>query len=175
MLEHGRGRGRRRPCRSAAPAARWSARPDFDRTICYDDLATGGSIMVFGPDRDLLEVVDSFMEFFVEESCGYCTPCRVGNVLLKERLEKILARQGRARRPRLPAGAGRDDEDHEPLRPGPDLAQPGAHHAGELPPSSTRSGSRRPRRPSSRRSTSEAAVAEAEALAGRKSVIYAGK
>jgi [NiFe] hydrogenase diaphorase moiety large subunit len=25
------------------------------------------------------------MEFFIEESCGYCTPCRVGNVLLKER------------------------------------------------------------------------------------------
>jgi [NiFe] hydrogenase diaphorase moiety large subunit len=31
------------------------------------------------------------MEFFVEESCGYCTPCRVGNVLLKKNLDKILA------------------------------------------------------------------------------------
>ncbi len=32
--------------------------PDqFDRKICFDDLATGGSMMVFGPDRDLLEVV----------------------------------------------------------------------------------------------------------------------
>jgi len=34
------------------------------------------------------------MEFFVEESCGYCTPCRVGNVLIKERLDKILAGLG---------------------------------------------------------------------------------
>ena len=64
--------------------------------ICYDDLATGGSIMVFGPGRDILEVVDYFMEFFVEESCGYCTPCRVGNVLLKRVLEKVIDGQGEA-------------------------------------------------------------------------------
>jgi NADH:ubiquinone oxidoreductase subunit F (NADH-binding) len=48
---------------------------------------TGGSIMVFGPQRNMLKVAHAFMEFFIEESCGYCTPCRVGNVLLKERLE----------------------------------------------------------------------------------------
>ena len=69
--------------------------PDlFERTICYDDLATGGSVMVFGPGRDVLEVASEFMEFFIEESCGYCTPCRVGNVLLKERLDAILAGKG---------------------------------------------------------------------------------
>lgn len=67
---------------------------DFDRTICFDDLATGGSVMVFGPQRNVLEIADKFMEFFIEESCGYCTPCRVGNVLLRERLQKILAGQG---------------------------------------------------------------------------------
>jgi [NiFe] hydrogenase diaphorase moiety large subunit len=33
--------------------------------------------------------VHSFLEFFVEESCGYCTPCRVGNLLLKQGIEKI--------------------------------------------------------------------------------------
>jgi [NiFe] hydrogenase diaphorase moiety large subunit len=68
--------------------------PDFTRTICYDDLATGGSIMVFGPQRNLLDVVAAFLEFFVEESCGYCTPCRVGNVLLKERVDRIRAGKG---------------------------------------------------------------------------------
>jgi [NiFe] hydrogenase diaphorase moiety large subunit len=69
--------------------------PDmFDRSICYDDLATGGALMVFGPERDLLKVVEHFMEFFVEESCGYCTPCRVGNVLLKERLRDIMNGRG---------------------------------------------------------------------------------
>jgi [NiFe] hydrogenase diaphorase moiety large subunit len=34
------------------------------------------------------------MDFFIEESCGYCTPCRVGNVLLKQRLEKIIGGRG---------------------------------------------------------------------------------
>jgi [NiFe] hydrogenase diaphorase moiety large subunit len=38
--------------------------------------------------------VHYFNEFFAEESCGYCTPCRVGNVLIKERLEKIMAGKG---------------------------------------------------------------------------------
>ncbi|MFC1592175.1 NADH-ubiquinone oxidoreductase-F iron-sulfur binding region domain-containing protein, partial [Thermodesulfobacteriota bacterium] len=44
--------------------------------------------------RDVLEIADYFMEFFIEESCGYCTPCRVGNVLLRQQLRKIIA--GRA-------------------------------------------------------------------------------
>ncbi|MBR9975179.1 MAG: NAD(P)H-dependent oxidoreductase subunit E [Bacteroidetes bacterium] len=69
--------------------------PDmYDRIICYDDLATGGALMVFGPERDLLQVVEYFMDFFIEESCGYCTPCRVGNVLLKDRLDKIIHGKG---------------------------------------------------------------------------------
>ncbi len=62
---------------------------DFDREICFDDLATGGSMIVFGPDRDLLKVVEAFMDFFVEESCGYCTPCRVGNVLLRDAVTRV--------------------------------------------------------------------------------------
>ncbi len=70
------------------------AREEFGRTICFDDLATGGAVMVLGPERNVLAAADKFMEFFVEESCGYCTPCRVGNVLLKERLERIIAGKG---------------------------------------------------------------------------------
>jgi [NiFe] hydrogenase diaphorase moiety large subunit len=56
----------------------------FDRAIAYEDIATGGSVIVFGPDRDMLEVAENFLEFFVEESCGQCTPCRLGNVKLLE-------------------------------------------------------------------------------------------
>ena len=67
---------------------------DYNRTICYDDLATGGAVVVFGPERDMVEIAAEYMEFFVEESCGYCTPCRVGNVLLKKYLNKILAGKG---------------------------------------------------------------------------------
>ncbi len=39
-------------------------------------------------------IAHEFMEFFCEESCGYCTPCRAGNELLKERLEVIMKGQG---------------------------------------------------------------------------------
>ena len=69
--------------------------PDqFDESICYDELATGGSVMVFNSKRDVLEIAKKFMEFFVEESCGYCTPCRVGNVLLLEKLDDIINGKG---------------------------------------------------------------------------------
>ncbi len=66
----------------------------YARTICFDDLATGGSLMIFGPERNILKVAERFMDFFIEESCGYCTPCRVGNVLLKERLGQIVEGRG---------------------------------------------------------------------------------
>ena len=76
------------------PSGKMIGEADFGRTICFDDLATGGSLMVFGRDRDVLEIAAQFMQFFIHESCGYCTPCRVGNVLLKERLDRILGGHG---------------------------------------------------------------------------------
>ncbi len=64
---------------------------EFGRQFCFDHLATGGSVMVFGPQRDVLAISHAFMEFFVEESCGYCTPCRVGTRILHERLGRFLS------------------------------------------------------------------------------------
>jgi len=58
--------------------------------VCYDDLVTGGSIMIFNKTRSILEIVEYFVDFFIDESCGYCTPCRVGNVLLRDKLKKIV-------------------------------------------------------------------------------------
>ncbi|MFO7733976.1 MAG: NAD(P)H-dependent oxidoreductase subunit E [Candidatus Aminicenantes bacterium] len=79
------------------PSGTCLARSGFDRKICFSDLATGGSIIVFGPDRDIFEIVGNFMDFFVEESCGWCTPCRAGNVLLKKKFEKVVRGQGSER------------------------------------------------------------------------------
>jgi [NiFe] hydrogenase diaphorase moiety large subunit len=62
---------------------------EFARTISFEDLTTGGSIIVFGPERDMLEVAKNFMEFFVDESCGQCTPCREGNARLLEGIEML--------------------------------------------------------------------------------------
>jgi [NiFe] hydrogenase diaphorase moiety large subunit len=61
----------------------------FDRAIAFEDVSTGGSIIVFGPQRDMLKVAENFMEFFVEESCGQCTPCRKGNVKILEGIEML--------------------------------------------------------------------------------------
>ncbi len=76
------------------PSGQFIGPKDFDRVICYDDLGTGGAVVIIGPERDLLDIVHQYLEFFIEESCGYCTPCRVGNVLLKQRLEKLLDGKG---------------------------------------------------------------------------------
>ena len=78
------------------PSGTCIAKNEFGRAICYDDLATGGSMIVIGPQTNIFDIVMNFMDFFVEESCGWCTPCRAGNVILKNRLEKILDGHGTA-------------------------------------------------------------------------------
>ncbi len=67
---------------------------DFGRRISYEDIATGGSIIVFGPGRDLLSIVREFTEFFNEESCGWCTPCRAGTTVILKMIDKILQGKG---------------------------------------------------------------------------------
>ncbi len=59
-------------------------RSQFGHTIAYEDIPTGGSTIVFGPETDMINVMTNFLEFFREESCGQCTPCRLGNVKLLE-------------------------------------------------------------------------------------------
>jgi [NiFe] hydrogenase diaphorase moiety large subunit len=61
----------------------------FNRKFGYEDAATGGSIMIFNKNRDMLHILKNFMEFFVEESCGQCVPCRIGNVKLLEGVKMI--------------------------------------------------------------------------------------
>jgi [NiFe] hydrogenase diaphorase moiety large subunit len=61
----------------------------FGRTIAFEDIPTGGSIIVFGRHRDMLDVLHNFLEFFVDESCGQCTPCRLGNRKLLEGVELL--------------------------------------------------------------------------------------
>ena len=76
------------------PSGRCLARKDFARIISFEDVPTGGSIIVFGPDRNVLECMRQFTAFFAEESCGWCAPCRVGTTLLEQRLKKILDGEG---------------------------------------------------------------------------------
>ena len=61
----------------------------FNRKLAYEEVSTGGSVIIFSESRDMLHVLKNFMEFFVDESCGQCTPCRIGNVKLLEGVEMI--------------------------------------------------------------------------------------
>ena len=71
------------------PSGTMVARDQFYRKLTFDDLATGGAVIVFNGTRNILEIVEYYMSFFVHESCGYCTPCRVGNVFLQKAIAKF--------------------------------------------------------------------------------------
>ena len=50
--------------------------------------------MVFDRSRDMFEVARNFAGFFAHESCGFCTPCRVGTELVVRRMDKLAAGRG---------------------------------------------------------------------------------
>ena len=128
------------------PSGTCVAPAGFGRKICFDDLATGGSVIVFGPDRDLLEVVRELHGLLRRGVLRLVHPLPGG-----QRPAQEEAREDR-RRPRHRSDLddleawGKTGQDHEPLRPRPDLAEPDPDHAQELPPSSTRPRSGRARR-----------------------------
>ena len=62
---------------------------EIDRRIAFEDLASAGAFMVFDETRDMFEVARNFAHFFAHESCGFCTPCRVGTAMLRNAMDKI--------------------------------------------------------------------------------------
>jgi [NiFe] hydrogenase diaphorase moiety large subunit len=69
----------------------------FERRIAFDDVPSAGAFMVFNGTRDLFEVARHFARFFAHESCGLCTPCRVGTELVVRRLDKLAQARGAGR------------------------------------------------------------------------------
>jgi len=67
---------------------------EFGRRICFEDVPTAGALMVFDRSRDMFEVARNFAQFFAHESCGFCTPCRVGTELVVRRMDKLAAGRG---------------------------------------------------------------------------------
>ena len=62
---------------------------EFERRIGFEDLPTAGAFMIFDESRDIFEVASNFVHFFAHESCGFCTPCRVGTTLLRNVIDKL--------------------------------------------------------------------------------------
>ena len=73
---------------------------DIDTPIDYDNLVAKGSMMgsggmiVLSEDDCMVDIAKFYLEFTVEESCGKCTPCRIGNKRLLEILKRITDGQG---------------------------------------------------------------------------------
>ena len=52
------------------------------------------SFIIFNKNRDMVEMVRNFAHFFAHESCGFCTPCRVGTSLMRDLMEKVANGHG---------------------------------------------------------------------------------
>ncbi len=74
----------------------------LDIPICYDAFAKAGAILghggivVYDDETNMVELAQHFMAFTADESCGKCTPCRIGSVRGREILERIQRGQGTA-------------------------------------------------------------------------------
>jgi [NiFe] hydrogenase diaphorase moiety large subunit len=68
-------------------------RRKFAETVVgYEGIPTGGSMMLFNSHRSMYNVLHNYLDFFNEESCGQCTPCRVGCQQLLKGVEAVKKR-----------------------------------------------------------------------------------
>lgn len=67
---------------------------EFGRRIAFEDVPTAGSFMIFNKNRDMFDVALNFTHFFAHESCGFCTPCRVGTLLMRDLMDKVANARG---------------------------------------------------------------------------------
>lgn len=67
---------------------------DYDNLISIGCMMGSGGLIVMDEDTCMVDIAKFFLEFTVDESCGKCTPCRVGTKRLHEKLEKITSGNG---------------------------------------------------------------------------------
>ena len=67
---------------------------DYDNLIAIGSMMGSGGLIVMDEDNCMVDIAKFFLEFTVDESCGKCTPCRVGTRRLLEILDKIISGNG---------------------------------------------------------------------------------
>jgi NADH-quinone oxidoreductase subunit F len=67
---------------------------DFDSLTKIGSMMGSGGMIVMDEDNCMVDIAKFYLEFTKEESCGKCTPCRIGNTRLLEMLEKITRGEG---------------------------------------------------------------------------------
>jgi [NiFe] hydrogenase diaphorase moiety large subunit len=69
-------------------------RKEFPNTIIgYEGVPTGGSMKVFNSSRSMYNILENYLIFFEEESCGQCTPCRVGTQQLLHGIRSVKRKE----------------------------------------------------------------------------------
>jgi [NiFe] hydrogenase diaphorase moiety large subunit len=69
-------------------------RKEFKNTIIgFEGVPTGGSMKVFNSSRSMYNILENYLTFFEEESCGQCTPCRVGTQQLLHGIRAVKRKE----------------------------------------------------------------------------------
>ena len=82
------------PSGGCIPVSHYDAIVDFDNLLALGSMMGSGGLIVMDEDNCMVDIAKFFLEFTVDESCGKCTPCRVGTKRLYEILEKITQGKG---------------------------------------------------------------------------------
>ena len=82
------------PSGGCIPMEHFDIEIDYDNLVSIGSMMGSGGLIVMDEDDCMVDIAKFFLEFTVEESCGKCTPCRIGNKRMLEILEKITGGQG---------------------------------------------------------------------------------
>lgn len=82
------------PSGGCIPAEHFDIPIDYDNLIAIGSMMGSGGLIVMDEDTCMVDIAKFFLEFTVDESCGKCTPCRIGTKRLYEILDKITKGQG---------------------------------------------------------------------------------
>ena len=82
------------PSGGCIPASLIDTPIDYDNLIAIGSMMGSGGLIVMDEDNCMVDIAKFFLQFTVDESCGKCTPCRVGTKRLYELLEKITSGKG---------------------------------------------------------------------------------
>ncbi len=82
------------PSGGCIPAEHYDVPIDYDNLIAIGSMMGSGGLIVMDEDNCMVDIAKFFLAFTVDESCGKCTPCRLGTKRLYEMLDKITKGQG---------------------------------------------------------------------------------
>jgi NADP-reducing hydrogenase subunit HndC len=82
------------PSGGCIPAEHFDVPIDYDNLIAIGSMMGSGGLIVMDEDTCMVDIARFFLDFTVDESCGKCTPCRVGTRRMLEILDKIISGKG---------------------------------------------------------------------------------